>query len=45
MTREEFIVKSVGKLNPKTHLQNEIEENLNNNVMDCLSTMVNTVVF
>jgi 26S proteasome regulatory subunit N11 len=45
MTREEFMVKSVGMKNPKKALESEIEENLNTNVMDCLGSMVNTVVF
>ena len=44
-TKEEFIVSSVGKLNPKTHLTSTIDEALNDNVMECLGTMVNTVVF
>ncbi len=44
-TKEEFIVSSVGKLNPKTHLTSTIDEVLNDNVMECLGTMVNTVVF
>jgi 26S proteasome regulatory subunit N11 len=44
-TRKEFLVNSVGKLNPQKHLSERIEESLNTNVMDCLSTMVNTVVF
>jgi 26S proteasome regulatory subunit N11 len=45
MKREEFVVYQVGKLNPKSHLQTEIEETLNTNVIDCLGTMLNTVVF
>ena len=44
-TKEEFVVSSVGKLNPKAHLQSCIEETLNENVMECLGTMMNTVVF
>lgn len=44
-TKEEFVVSSVGKLNPKVHLQSHIDETLNENVMECLGTMVNTVVF
>jgi 26S proteasome regulatory subunit N11 len=44
-TKEEFIVSSVGKLNPKSHLTHAIEDTLNENVMECLGTMVNTVVF
>jgi len=45
MSREEFIVHSVGKLNPQKHLNYEVEETLNANVMDCLGSMINTVVF
>ena len=44
-TKDEFIVSSVGKLNPKNHLSSTIDEALNENVMECLGTMVNTVVF
>ena len=44
-TTDEFVVSSVGKMNPKNHLAAEIEENMNENVMNCLSTMLNTVVF
>ncbi len=45
MTRQEFVVKSVGKLNAQKHLQSAMEECMNSNVMDCLGTMINTVVF
>ena len=45
MTTKEFVVKSVGKLNPQKHLTETLENSLNTNVMDCLGTMVNTVVF
>mmetsp|Transcript_8541 Transcript_8541/g.7892 ORF Transcript_8541/g.7892 Transcript_8541/m.7892 type:complete len:95 (-) Transcript_8541:35-319(-) len=44
-SKEEFMVSSVGKLNPKNHLMQNIEESLNQNVMECLGTMLNTVVF
>jgi 26S proteasome regulatory subunit N11 len=44
-TKEEFVVSSVGKLNHKVHLSSHIDETLNENVMECLGTMVNTVVF
>ena len=44
-TKEEFVVSSVGKLNPKNHLMHSIEETLNENVMECLGTMLSTVVF
>jgi len=45
MKREEFVVYQVGKVNPKSHLQQELEETMNTNVIDCLGTMLNTVVF
>lgn len=44
-TKEEFAVSSVGKMNPKQHLLTKIEDSLNSNVMECLGSMVNTVVF
>jgi 26S proteasome regulatory subunit N11 len=44
-SKEEFIVSSVGKLNPKNHLTHLIDDTLNENVMECLGSMVNTVVF
>ena len=44
-TKEEFVVSSVGKMNPKTHLLSNIEDTLNENVMECLGSMLNTVVF
>lgn len=44
-SREELVVSQVGKMNPKVHLENHIEELLNDNVTECLGTMLNTVVF
>lgn len=44
-TEKEFVVSSVGKMNPKNHLINHIDETMNDNVMECLGTMLNTVVF
>lgn len=45
MSREEFLVSSVGLTNPKKQLDSQIEASMNNNVMDCLGTMLNTVCF
>lgn len=42
---EEFAVSSIGKMNPKNHLTHKIEDTLQENVMECLGTMLNTVVF
>lgn len=44
-TKEELVVTQVGKMNPKVHLANHIEELMNENVTECLGTMINTVVF
>ena len=45
MKREEFVVSQTGKLNPKKRLEEEIEDTMNSNVIDCLGTMLNTVCF
>ena len=44
-TEKEFVVSSVGKMNPKNHLMMNIDDTMNENVMECLGTMLNTVVF
>lgn len=44
-THDEFVVSSVGKMNPKNHLSHKIDDTLQENVMECLGTMLNTVVF
>lgn len=44
-TEKEFIVSSVGKMNPKNHLISNIDDIMNENVMECFGTMLNTVVF
>jgi len=44
-TGKEFAVSSVGKMNPKSHLQSKVDDLLHENVMESLGTMVNTVVF
>lgn len=42
---KDFNVSSVGKMNPKKHLISNIEDTMNENVMECLGTMINTIVF
>jgi 26S proteasome regulatory subunit N11 len=44
-TEKEFIVSSVGKMNPKVHLMSNIDDIMHENVMESLGTMLNTVVF
>ena len=43
--KEELVVTTVGKLNPKTHLQNDLEESLNSNITECLGSMMNSTLF
>ena len=44
-TEKEFVVSSVGKMNPKNHLLSNIDDLMHENTMECLGTMLNTVVF
>lgn len=44
-TPEEFEVSQVGKLDPKKHLQSNVEDLMASNIVQALGTMVNTVVF
>jgi len=44
-TTEEIALLGVGKLDPKKHLENEIEELLATNINQCLGTMLDTVIF
>ena len=44
-TEKEFVVWSAGKLNPPKHLTSQIESVMQENVMECLGTMVSTVAF
>lgn len=44
-TEKEFVVTSVGKMNPKNHLMSNIDDLMYENVMESLGTMLNTVVF
>ena len=41
----EVKLKTVGKFNPKSHLEHTLEECVNDNINQCLSTMMNTIVF
>ena len=43
-TEKEFVVSSVGKMNPKNHLLSNVDDLLHENVMESLGTMLNTVV-
>ncbi len=43
--KEELIVSTVGKLNPKNHLSDKIEETMTSNIKECLGTMMDTEIF
>jgi 26S proteasome regulatory subunit N11 len=44
-TVEEVEVMNVGKIDPKRHLDNDVSELMASSILQCLGTMVNTVVF
>lgn len=44
-TAEELIVANVGKVDPKKHLENDAHELMAMNTVQCLGTMLNTIVF
>jgi len=44
-TPEEFEVANVGKLDPKKHLQSDVEELMADNISQTLGCMVNTIIF
>eukprot|EP00750_Incisomonas_marina_P017401 INCI20317.1.p1 GENE.INCI20317.1~~INCI20317.1.p1 ORF type:complete len:310 (-),score=51.13 INCI20317.1:274-1203(-) len=44
-TEEAFQVENVGKVNPKRHLTEKTAELLGDNIVQCLGTMINTVIF
>lgn len=45
MTPEERVVKNVGKMNAKKHLQNSVQELMASNITQCLGTLLNVCVF
>jgi len=42
---EEIEVMNVGKIDPKRHLDNDVHELMASSILQCLGTMINTVVF
>lgn len=45
MTHEQLIVKNVGKQDPKRHLEESVDELMNNNIAQVLKAMLSKVVF
>jgi 26S proteasome regulatory subunit N11 len=44
-TQAELAVMNVGKLDPKRHLSNSVEELMTENISECLGSMLDTIVF
>jgi len=44
-TAEEILVENVGKIDPKKHLENNVVDLMSSNIVQCLGTMLDTVVF
>merc|ERR1712226_70390 len=45
MTAKQLELKNVGKMDPKRHLEETVDVLMNNNVVQCLGSMLSTVVF
>jgi len=45
LTHEQLIVKNVGKQDPKRHLEENLDELMNNNIVQVLGSMLSKVVF
>ena len=44
-TAEEILVENVGKVDPKKHLENDVYDLMAFNTVQCLGTMLDTIVF
>ena len=44
-TKEEILVENVGKVDPKRHLESSVADLMSANIIQCLGTMLDTVVF
>ncbi len=45
MTKEQLAIKNVGRQDPKKHLEQKVEDLLAKNIVQCLTAMLDTVVF
>lgn len=44
-TSEQILVDNVGKIDPKRHLESSVTDLMSSNIIQCLGTMLDTVVF
>lgn len=45
MTPEQLAIKNVGKQDPKRHLEEKVDNLMSGNIVQCLGSMLDTVVF
>lgn len=45
MTPEQIAIKNVGKIDPKRHLEEKVDQLLVANTIQCLGAMVETAIF
>ena len=45
LTQEKLAIRHVGKINPKRHLEEKVEVLMSENITQCLTAMLSTVVF
>lgn len=45
MTPEQLAIKNVGKQDPKRHLEEKVDTLMQNNIVQCLGAMLDTIVF
>jgi 26S proteasome regulatory subunit N11 len=45
ISKEKLVVQKVGKLDPKKHLEQSVQQLMGNNITQTLGAMVDTVVF
>ena len=44
-TEKEILVENVGKVDPKKHLEGCVSDLMSSNIIQCLGTMLDTVIF
>jgi 26S proteasome regulatory subunit N11 len=44
-TEKEILVENVGKVDPKKHLEGCVADLMSSNIIQCLGTMLDTVIF
>ena len=44
-THLQLVIKNVGKVDPKRHLEEKVDVLMTNNVVQCLGAMLDTIVF